>query len=230
MSSWGVTCKRERGGAPLYKSQGTLHASRKIKIKHLRDQCESCRVRPKSAIYTPKRDDKHLRHFNMGSSGSPGSLWPRGVQSNRARVKKRRDRKKQTNKQTNKNKLTLGWEPPLFCCEVPIVWNCLLSMKKRRRKNCNSNAKTYSATRATESYKKIFLVPFFFVFVFLFVGWSPGEMEKSTQKWSTALFVCPHTDPKVTLPISPLPPAPTLKAHPTSLLTWWRLQQFQVFC
>ena len=41
MSSWEVTCQRERrgggGGAPLYKSQGTLHASRKIKIKPLRE-------------------------------------------------------------------------------------------------------------------------------------------------------------------------------------------------
>ena len=36
-------------------------------------------------------------------------------------------------KQTNKNKLTLGWAPPLFCCEVPIVWNCLLSMKKKKK-------------------------------------------------------------------------------------------------
>ena len=97
MSSWGVTCQRE-GGSPLYKSQGTLHASRKIKIKPLRDQCESCRVRPKSAIYIPKRDDKHPRHFNMGSSGSTGSLWPRGIQSNGARVKKRGDRKKKQTK------------------------------------------------------------------------------------------------------------------------------------
>ena len=116
--------------------------------------------------------------FIWESSGSPGSLWPRGIQSNRARVKKKA-REKKTNKQTNKSKLTLGWAPPLFCCELPIVWYCFLSMKKKR-KNCNSNAKTYSATRAKQSYRKIFLVPFFFVFVrfFLFVRWSPAGWRK----------------------------------------------------
>ena len=151
MSSWGVTCQRE-GGSPLYKSQGTLHASRKIKIKPLRDQCESCRVRPKSAIYIPKRDDKHPRHFNMGSSGSPGSLWPRGIQSNGARVKKRRDRKKQTNKEKQVN-TGMSTSPVL-------LWgtHCLklFTIDEKKKNNCNSNAKTYSATRATESYKNIF--------------------------------------------------------------------------
>ena len=30
-------------------------------------------VRPKSAIYTPKRDDQHPRHYYMGVPPPPGS-------------------------------------------------------------------------------------------------------------------------------------------------------------
>ena len=33
-------------------------------------------VRPKSAIYNPKRDDDHPRHFHMGVPPPPGSSAP----------------------------------------------------------------------------------------------------------------------------------------------------------
>ena len=67
--------------------------------------------------------------------------------------KKGEAEKKQTNKQKQVN-TGMSTSPVL-------LWgtDCLKLFtidEKKRRKNCNSNAKTYSATRATESYKKIF--------------------------------------------------------------------------
>ena len=87
------------GGAPLYKSKGTLHASRKIKIKPLRETNVSHAKWDQNLQFTSLSETPSIPVTLIWESyGSPGSLSPHGVQSNIARVKKKSETEK--NKQT----------------------------------------------------------------------------------------------------------------------------------
>ena len=149
MSSWGVTCKRERGGAPLYKSQGTLHASRKIKIKHLREINVSHAEWDQNLQFTPLSETTSISVTLIW--GPPDPRVACGHEAFRVierEWKKARQKKTETNKQKQVN-TGMSTSPVL-------LWgtHCLKLFtidEKKRRKNCNSNSKTYSATRATKS-------------------------------------------------------------------------------
>ena len=94
---------------------GTLHR-RNIKTKPLK----SCQVRPKSAIYTLSEMksipvDTSIR---ARSSGSPGSLSPRGVQSEKKKVRQ----KKKTETKQKQVDTGMSTSPVLFCSVVVVFF------------------------------------------------------------------------------------------------------------